>query len=483
MVHVSTPRPSIGAAFGQGLAQGIPQAGQRIQLSNALQQVRGLANQSNVSPFDLAATLMQATAGIPGAEKYVGQLYPLLLQEIQSRQGANLPAAGDVGQPRLMQESFQPTPEGSFSKLPIEFGQMGKFQKVQTPSQQVSEQTPQFFPNILGPQEASGNIPQEATGGQKRPILSTPEQNTEARRIVNERRELGIPITFPEALKEVKEANEENKAFNREVEEERKNRIDAQKKYGDFAASKLKQVHPNATPEQEAIFKKIGENVASEGKSEADIERTIAKEATKFANTISNIRSDLSAPRTHNQLHRKFLGNQKEFDSAANDLKVKIKPLLDLGLYDTARNLLSELGYYPEERESVINPLSEKVKTSLNLVPQAKKITQKAKAGIGLAVPLGNLEPQVIAPNQITNVLEGIKDAFDKDGNVSLVLLRRGFEDKGYDWRTFKDSLNSLIQNQEIELNGDQTDQLKYLDQPPLNALEKILHGLNLIGR
>ena len=477
MVHVSTPRPSIGAALGAGLAQGIPQAGQRIQLSNALNQVRGLANQPNVSPFDLAASLMEATAGIPGAERYVGQLYPLLLQEIQSRQGVNLSAAGDTGQPKLRPESFQPTQEGSFSKIPVEFGQIsGKAQRPQTPLQQVSEQTGQFFPTNLGPQGEIGNLPQEVTGGQKRPVLSISELNNEARRIVNERRKLKIPITFPEALKEVKEANEENKAFNREVEDERKNRIAAQKTYGDFAATKLKEVFPNATPEQQAIFKKIGENKAAEGKSEADIERTIAKEATNFANTISNIRTDLSAPRTYNQLHRKFLGNQKDFESAANDLKVKIKPLLDLGLYDTARNLLSELGYYPEERESVINPLSEKVNTTLSLVPKAKKRTEIGKSMI-------DIPQQTYAPNQIANIIEGIKDSFDKDGNVSLVLLRKGFEDKGYDWRIFKDALNSLVQNQDIKLNGDQRDQLKYLDQPPLNALEKILHSVNLIGR
>ena len=86
----------------------------------------------------------------------------------------------------------------------------------------------------------------------------------------------------------------------------------------------------------------------------------------------SNIEKDLSAPRTQNHLQRSFLQSNKDFEQSAADLRVKLKPLLSLGLYDTSRKLLTDLGYYPEEREQIINPMSEKESTVLNRVPQGK---------------------------------------------------------------------------------------------------------------
>jgi hypothetical protein len=81
------------------------------------------------------------------------------------------------------------------------------------------------------------------------------------------------------------------------------------------------------------------------------------------------------------------------------------------------------------------------------------------------------------------NISDGIRNLFEKDPGVSIVLARKAFEDKGYDWRLFKDAFNDLVQSEQIDLNDDQRNQLNYLDSPPLSSLEKILHGLNLVGR
>ena len=230
----------------------------------------------------------------------------------------------------------------------------------------------------------------------------------------------------------------------------------------------------------DAIFQKKGEQAGAQIKSEADINKYLAIEAKNFKNTITNVKRDMSAPRSLNRYQRKMLGTQKNFEQAANDLRVKLKPLLDLGLYDTARNLLTDLGYYPEERENIINPLSEHEKTLMNKVPKATKISRPEELG-GPQVPSFFI-PYEYNPNEKENIKSGLQDLMKANPNFDLVLARKAFEDKGYDWRIFKDSLNEL-ESQGFKLTDDQETQRAYLDSPPLDTLGKILHGLGIVGR
>jgi hypothetical protein len=152
--------------------------------------------------------------------------------------------------------------------------------------------------------------------------------------------------------------------------------------------------------------------------------------------------------------------------------------LLNEGLYDTARNLLSELGYHPEERESIIASLGEGPKKALAEMPkiEVKKEPSFKKGYLTVdEVPLTGAQ-QAIIKNNMTKAFKGDRD-------LNLVLLRKAYEDKGVDWRSFKDTLNEMILDGDVELNDDQFNHLDLMDTPPLNNLDKILHGLNLIGR
>lgn len=87
---------NIGAGLGQGLGQGVAQGSQigfqRNLIQNAMQGLENLPK--GTTPAQLASKLIQATAGIPGAERYVGQIFPLLLNQMRSQA-----AFGEPGQP------------------------------------------------------------------------------------------------------------------------------------------------------------------------------------------------------------------------------------------------------------------------------------------------------------------------------------------------------------------------------------------------
>jgi hypothetical protein len=339
-------------------------------------------------------------------------------------------------------------------------------------NQQQHQQQGQFFPSNVGSQQAPGNLPQPATAGQIEPLLTPTQKIPEAKRLAKQLTDAGIPTTPQEAMTQVNANEQDKKQHNQTVENERKQRVSSQKEYGQRAVEELKKVHPNTTPEQETIFQKKGEEEAAKGKSEAEINRFLAVEAKKFKNSLVNVDKAMSAPRLQNMIGRALNGTYKDLEQSGADLRSHLKPILDLGLYDTARKLLTDKGYYPEERDAIINPLSERANITLNKVPKVKMVKSK--------------NPSFVSPEKepinLNNIKSGLIDLKTNDPNFSLVLARKSFEDKGYDWRSYKDALNQLEQ-EGFELTDDQNIQKGHLDTPPLNMLQEILHGMNIIGK
>lgn len=105
MVQILPPRTdagsSIGAGLGQGLGQGIARGSEIGFQRNLVQQsLKGLENlPKDANAAQLASYLIQATAGIPGAERYVGQLFPLLLTQMQGQNPPEGAATARAGLP------------------------------------------------------------------------------------------------------------------------------------------------------------------------------------------------------------------------------------------------------------------------------------------------------------------------------------------------------------------------------------------------
>ena len=161
MVSILPPKTDVGSLIGQGLGQGIGagiQKGadigfQRNITQQALQGLQNLPPDTNAS--QLASYLIQATAGIPGAERYVGQLFPLLLQNLRSEQAFG-PQGSQAGQTRgqLMggtqsQEGISPALGASAQSLTPSLssgqgGQSGGILGSFIPQDQINAQSKQY---------------------------------------------------------------------------------------------------------------------------------------------------------------------------------------------------------------------------------------------------------------------------------------------------------------------------------------------------
>jgi len=457
-----TPWDVIGKKIGANISENLPgaveQGYNRGMLQQSLAKIRDIAKDPNATPLDAVLATMEAGAGIPGSERYLGMLAPEIMKLATAKVAPKTPLASEL-------EGGEEMPQmGQRQQLPSFMGQQREAQKAT-----------EFFPTNVGPKEQVGNVAQEATTGVKMPLLTPNEYGQRARQLAAERTEQGIPTTPLQAMEEIKQHEEDKKIHNAKVDEELEQRVTGQEKYGNRAVESLNKVLPGSPPEVQAYFKKLGENVSREGKSEAEIDRFLAEKAKNFANSVSNIKSDISAPRIHKNLVRGFLGTYKNFDQAAADARKHLKPLLDAQLYDYSRNLLAEQGYYPEEREIIVNPLTEKSQALLNAVPAQPK---PYRIG-GMAGTPVKLDANAGDKNEIKTALLELKRI---EPNFSLPLARKTFEDKHYGWRTFKDALNDL-QEEGFTLEDDQRTQMGILDSPPLTELERILEGLNLQGR
>ncbi len=337
--------------------------------------------------------------------------------------------------------------------------------------------------NIMQLGETNGNLPQPETAGQKKEVLSPPEVRLHGARIARERTINGTPTSVEEGIKIAQSLNADNEAYNAKVDADTEQRVRSQQIYGDKAVEQFNNVLPDATAEQVALFKRKGEETAGKFKSEALIERHLAQEAVKFKNNIASIKNSIGPNRIGNKIYQKLLGNERDAEKAMDDVRIKLKPLLDQGLYDTARNLLSELGYHPEEREKIVSSLGENANKVISQISPVQKLAKNDEHMSERRLENLPENEKTYSKQDYQKINDTIRNVIKSDPSVNLILLRKSLEDKNINWIAYKDALNDAIFKGEIELNDDQVKQLDTLEQPPLNNLEKILYDLNLIGR
>jgi hypothetical protein len=337
-----------------------------------------------------------------------------------------------------------------------------------------SGQQNQNFPTPRGAQQKTGNAPQPGTQGEKR-ALRTPEQVMQDA-YARQKASAGTanPLTLEQALLAEDAVEQRIKNYNEEVQADTDRRIGKQKEYGKLGSDTLQKAYPEASPKMLALASKWGEDESLHDKSEAQIKDYVISKANELANTIHNVKNHMSRPNVINNIERAADGSYKSFDKSAQDLRNHLKPLLDMGLYDEARGLLQGLNYGPEEREMIINPLSQRDQTILNSVPNMTGTKSFRKA---TKAPEGNI-------NDVKEALLELKQA---NPNFSPLLARKYLEDRGYDWSLFKDAWNELIQGDEgnpeelknFKLSADQRVMSGFLDTPPLSGLYKILGSMS----
>jgi hypothetical protein len=319
---------------------------------------------------------------------------------------------------------------------------------------------------LQGQRQAQQQIGEQPISDTKfrRSILTPDQIESEAAQAVQRKASAGIPTTFENEMALLNQRNAQVAQFQQ-----------VQEAYGQKSVEALEKVMKGSTDEQQAVIKQKAENYAQMGLTPAEVDKKLALDAKQFANELARVRNSLPPKRLMTRLKQGLLGTGREAEKERVSIQNKLRPLKEQGLYDTARSMLEQQGYGPEERESLLTSLSDTAEKQISQLPKVKHFFAES----------------IVTPNFMTQANEEEKLAFEnnlesvlqKDPAANLILLRKKYEDKGYDWRSVKDKIDSLISEDKFTPNEDQWKTLDYLDEPPLNRLDKLLYNLKLVGR
>jgi hypothetical protein len=318
---------------------------------------------------------------------------------------------------------------------------------------------------IVQPKQSQKTIPSKQT------ILTPDQLQQRTKEVFQQYNEKGIPTTIDQVYADLYSKNEQNKGHNQHIESE-------QNKYGDLAHQILTEKIQNPSESIIGLMRKKGEELAFSG-SEADIRSEIGKEVVNLKNAISKAEKTIKSKNVFGASKRDILGSSRSAEQELNSYKAAVKPLLDKGLYDEARAAItSNSDLMPEEVETIVSNLGE---PSKKIVGQMDKMKPSIKQR--QLQPYGYVDKQTYSPEQQEKIQQNVNDVLKNEPSVNLILLRKAFEDKGIEWDAFKEAIDNAYLSGDVKMTPDQENQMETLDSPPLNRLEKILHGFRLIGR
>ncbi len=469
MVTVIQKPKSIGESFGEGLKNTLvpyfQQQLQRGQVQNSLQQVKELANNPNATSFDLATALISSTAGIPGSEKYVGQLFPLLNQQLQ-RQRSVQDFGLKTGNPNQT-ENFQPQ----------NYEQVAPGSSNQNPPQLFEFLPPN--PEYINPALANpGEVPNLA--------LPYPDPLFESH-IRQLARVKGYSPEIEEAyVNEAKAANQ-NAMQNYSFKIAQYNQNQAQKRDALENFNNVKSLIETETPEfrdlddkqlalktaQEIIDKSYVNGKQTSSLSPNEVLTEVKNKLRPYQAAVNSLKEGLKRPlfgRSDQQLEVLKDKAQLMVDNGQKD---KLKLMIASGgngeveeailTNDLPSNLKNYFKEKINKKEKIINPLSEVKVTD----PDSTQYQKQLEKGI---------EKKNKQMNEILDYLDKNFETgtYNKPG-TNLILLRKNLMDLGLDYLESGNLITRLVQKKQSEknnflLDSNQINDYQKLSYPPLGG-------------
>ena len=458
MVQILPPKYNIGDQIGQSLQRGMEQGSQvgfqRGMLQNAMKGLEDVP--SGTTPFQLASRLIQATAGIPGAERYVGQLFPLLMNQLQGQT-----AQGTPPPPGGMNQQQQPSSAGR--QVPI--------QSVTDPSQYLQRV-------------------QQETGLQ----LPPPDYTPDLFKGTLDPTSLGMgPIPPQYSPEEVQRVRLEDRA----IYGENSPRANEMEKYNDLSRARTSDIvkaaeiqsgiSERAANRQQTRRNTLQEHLGIKDPSDLAVAETIS-ERPEFRNIAND---KIWAERVSKEFNQ-YQSAKAEFEkgsarpnpiinpigykTALENMGSKAQKMIDYGQRDKVYNQLAQNGWSESEIAKELNPLPESVKSNLSKVVNSPKSWQGQVSG--------DMKKSVDSLYNFfeKNVKPGSYDPKKPDvfkPGPSLVLMRNALLKKGFFYNEIDNAISSLVKNGSISLDPDQTREFQMMSQSPerTSSLYEIIFG------
>lgn len=489
-IQTLSPNINTGSILGQALGEGIQTGAtkgidyqvNRSRLQNALGSLKNIS--PDASPFELATSLIGATAGIPGAERYVGQLFPLLMNQLQAKKFGNTPQPGQqttpgLGQnvPGANQTSNQP------NQLPG-FGNQQPQNAQGQPSGQSPTQTPNVNLAIQLPAPALSPFGTELEGIDLGigPVPRTYSED-QYRQVANQYTQSGLDPT--PAIEQMKL---EDSVSRKRLEDliggaETVSKISTLRRGQQEAFREiLREQLPHLNEQDFAVAERIAQNPQIRSiKNDKIRAEQVRKEFNLFQAAKKNLED--------NSTRRDY--DEKEYQRQKHNLGNYTKTLVSNGQRDLAEGILASNGWGPVEISEIINPIPKEVESGLKKLPIAPdpqelirvspddpKFDQEAEKAIASRDKILDKYKDYIAKNFKTGSYD--PNNIVKTG-TSLLQLRDLAMQNNVSFQEFEQMINDLVNSGKIELDSYQLKDLPLLSEHPNRSFSigEILWRLN----
>jgi hypothetical protein len=439
MVTILPPKTDVGSAIGAGLGQGLGQGFaqgsqigfQRNLLQGALQKAGEIAKDPNVSPLDRNLAFINAFAGIPGSERWLPQILPMMNQMAafyQPSGGGGVSAGGGVGAP-----SIQGNPAG------VDLRSGGEAPKI-VGGQAVPEATEDAFPA----EEVDLYEPYVGKGVKK-------YSHQEIQSVEYQDLNRGLPNS-PRA--------DFMRKQNQEIEATVDKISDRQQKFADYYST----LHPNADPDDQRVAKKFYRTK----------EALLAPTNEEKARVIDNYLDRFKALKANiaNQAPRDLVDMSR--DDQEKYLTGQIDWLLEEGQRDLAKEILTgPLKFGDAESERIIKKPTASQKDLLTKFPKLPPLSiEVPKFGKSAKYFQTRNEERNKKLDEYDKRLEkAVVPGTAKNPGTSLLVLRDLAAETGMTWYEFNDRISKLVQEGKIKLDGYQKQELAKLTSPPFSGL------------
>lgn len=362
MVTAVQRTPSFAQQFSEGLAQGaIPYVQQQVQrslLQQALGKVRGQMQNPQATPLDLMLGAMEAGAGIPGSERYMGALLPLLMQKGIAEKiyggGQGSQGAGSINTQGMQLPPAQATipPKGEAA-----------------PPAQPAPYRGGVLPRVIPAEEMQ-------------------EQSNQAALIA------GNPDRYQQRFSELQ-------AYNNAAE-------------GAQQAARNRALEMGVNPQEIDEFMKIGQKYG--GLDNLDKWVNSTKQEFKLYKNNKDKLQNAFIPK----FWRGLISSPQEREKELHNLQPIVKEQIRLGFEPETRQFLADQGLSPIEVEEMIHPLSKQLEGRIKSLPSQSKEKYRAEDPF-TGIPVGYSLSANEAEKMTNNLAPFFKKNVDEDTSLGVL--------------------------------------------------------------
>lgn len=448
--------------LGGGLSQTLPQAAMQRSNRNALQQsldeIKNLGNQPNANALDTLTSMMKAGAGIPGSERYMAQLYPLVMQQMQAKMS---PKGAGNNVSNIPQES------GEFSN------EISKFSQKNENNLPIPLPQPAFQPyenELEGIELGRGPIPK----------TYTPEQYQE---VDQQYKSSGL-----DSSPAIQQMQIQDEAARKQLDDQIKaaetvgNINDLRSQQQARVRAKLREHLPELNEADFAIAERISQRPEFRNIKNDNLRaEKVRQEYNLYQSAVDSFNKNSERPSYDDSEHNRQMKNLGNYATT----------LVKNGQRDLADQILSKNKWGPVEKSKILNPLNESTVKSFQNSPKIPRVDDLIK--VLPDDPRFNKEAEK-AIKQRGNLVDKYEDviinnfktgSYDPSSNVipgsSPLQMRDEFIKNNGDWRDFERIFNKALASGKIKLDSYQEQERQYLNQHPDKSfgIGEILWRLN----